>query len=101
MGIAQRGQTGLALGTWGAVQAFAAGAAIALGGLIRDGVAGLADNGVLGPALKGPATGYGCVYQIEIALLFATLIAIGPLVRGPGAIRRRRRPGFDLVGLPS
>jgi BCD family chlorophyll transporter-like MFS transporter len=31
-------QSGLALGAWGAVQATAAGLAIALGGFIRDGV---------------------------------------------------------------
>jgi BCD family chlorophyll transporter-like MFS transporter len=28
-----------------------------------------------------PATGYSFVYHVEIALLFATLVAIGPLVR--------------------
>jgi len=28
-----------------------------------------------------PSTGYSVVYHIEIALLFATLVAIGPLVR--------------------
>ncbi len=81
MRLAQAGQTGLAIGTWGAVQASAAGTAIALGGLLRDGVAALATEGVFGSTLDGPATGYATVYTIEIALLFATLIAIGPLVR--------------------
>ena len=38
-------------------------------------------NGKLGSALIGPATGYGVVYNLEIILLFCTLIAIGPLVR--------------------
>jgi MFS transporter, BCD family, chlorophyll transporter len=81
MGTARPGQIGLALGVWGAVQASAAGSAIAAGGLIRDGVGVLASRGVLGEALSGPEIGYSFVYHIEIALLFAALIAIGPLVR--------------------
>lgn len=81
MGTARPGQIGLALGIWGAVQASAAGSAVALGGLIRDGVSALAVSGRLGEALANPATGYSVVYHIEIALLFATLIAVGPLVR--------------------
>ena len=81
MAMAPRGQVGLALGIWGAVQASAAGLAVAAGGLIRDGVGALALRGALGPVLAGPATGYLAVYQIELVLLFATLVAIGPLVR--------------------
>ena len=77
----RNGETGLALGAWGAVQATSAGLAIALGGAVRDGVATLAAHGTLGPAMTGAATGYSVVYHIEIALLFATLVAIGPLVR--------------------
>ncbi len=83
MGMAGSGQIGLALGIWGAVQASAAGIAVASGGLIRDGVALVASRGALGPTLADPATGYGVVYTIEIGLLFVTLIAAGPLVRGP------------------
>jgi BCD family chlorophyll transporter-like MFS transporter len=75
------GLTGLALGAWGAVQASAAGAAIALGGITRDVVSGLASQGLFGPALDRPATGYNAVYLLEIAMLLATLVAIGPLVR--------------------
>jgi BCD family chlorophyll transporter-like MFS transporter len=80
MAIAGRGQIGLALGIWGAVQASAAGVAVASGGLIRDGISSLASRDVFGQSLVDPATGYGAVYLIEIALLFATLIAVGPLV---------------------
>jgi BCD family chlorophyll transporter-like MFS transporter len=80
MAIAGRGQIGLALGIWGAVQASAAGVAVASGGLIRDGVASLASRQMFGATLADPATGYGAVYLIEIVLLFATLIAVGPLV---------------------
>jgi BCD family chlorophyll transporter-like MFS transporter len=94
MGTARAGQIGLALGIWGAVQASAAGSAVALGGLIRDGVSALAMNGRLGEALANPATGYSVVYHIEIALLFATLIAVGPLVSPKRSIGRARR---DLV----
>ena len=78
---APRGQVGLTLGIWGAVQASAAGGALAAGGLLRDGVALLAEAGRLGPTLVTPATGYVAVYAIELALLFTTLVAVGPLVR--------------------
>lgn len=83
-GVAGAGH-GLALGAWGAVQATAAGGAIACGGLLRDAVSALAVQGSLGPALASTATGYSFVYHLEIALLFATLIAVGPLVRSPVA----------------
>src|SRR6056297_3380295 len=58
-----------------------AGRGLALGGTIRDGVNSLATSGALGEALATPATGYSAVYHLEIALLFVTLIALGPLVR--------------------
>ncbi|WP_375464926.1 PucC family protein, partial [uncultured Methylobacterium sp.] len=73
--------TGLALGAWGAVQASAAGLAIAASGIVRDVGSGLATSGALGEAMSDPSIGYLIVYHIEIALLFATLVAIGPLVR--------------------
>ena len=77
----RNGESGLALGAWGAVQAASAGLAIVLGGVVRDLVTSLALRGSLGPALMGASTGYTAVYQMEILLLFATLITIGPLVR--------------------
>ncbi len=80
MRLAPATQVGLALGAWGAMQASAAGLAIAAGGLIRDAVQAIAAHGSLGIALSGPATGYSVVYHIEIAFLFATLVVIGPLV---------------------
>ena len=84
------GDNGLALGAWGAVQATAAGLAIALGGGLRDLVAAHAQRGGFGPALlDAPAAGYGAVYLLEIVLLFVTLVAIGPLVQGG------RRPAFQ------
>jgi BCD family chlorophyll transporter-like MFS transporter len=83
--FAGKGQAGLALGAWGAVQATAAGAAIAAGSLIRDVVGSAATTGAFGEALDAIATGYGAVYFIEIVLLFLTLVVIGPLVRHAGA----------------
>jgi BCD family chlorophyll transporter-like MFS transporter len=91
--LARDSDSGLALGAWGAVQATSAGCAIALGGLVRDGVAALAARGSLGPALTGDAIGYGAVYYIEIALLFVTLVVIGPLARHAGT------PGEEGSGL--
>lgn len=81
MTAAPGGQIGLALGAWGAAQATAAGLAIAMGGLLRDGIGALAVEGGLGAALATPATSYCTVYVIEIVLLFATLAALGPLVQ--------------------
>jgi BCD family chlorophyll transporter-like MFS transporter len=97
MAMAGRNQIGFALGIWGAVQASAAGLAVAAGGLLRDGVGALADHGVFGRTLVNPATGYGVVYTIEILLLFATLIATGPLVSRPAArstVRQDALPEF-------
>jgi len=81
MNLAPKEQVGLALGAWGAVQASAAGVAVALGGILRDMVAHLAEQGVPGAALAGPATGYTFVYTLEIVLLLAAVLAMVPLVR--------------------
>lgn len=99
MALTEHTESGLALGAWGAVQATAAGLAIAMGGAMRDIAAQLAADGSLGPALTGPATGYGMVYHAEIVLLFAALVAIGPLVRRPGRIAQPQS-GFGLPDFP-
>lgn len=96
MGMAQGGESGLALGAWGAVQATAAGLAIALGGALRDLFSAIAAQGLLGSTLTGPAIGYGAVYLIEIVLLFATLAAVRPLV---GTSTEGRRPASSSFGL--
>ncbi len=75
MNLAPEDQAGLALGAWGAMQASAAGLAIALGGIIRDVVAA-----ALATTRTSP-TGYHAVYGLELALLFATLLIMIPLVR--------------------
>jgi BCD family chlorophyll transporter-like MFS transporter len=76
MNLAPPNQTGLALGAWGAVQASAAGLAIALGGVIRDVVAGLPMQQAF-----GPATSYNVVYGLEIVLLLAAVGVMIPLLR--------------------
>jgi BCD family chlorophyll transporter-like MFS transporter len=81
MSLETGGLVGLALGAWGAVQATCAGLAIGLGGAIRDVVSLAAVHGSLGSALVNPATGYSFVYHVEMYMLFATLVALGPLVR--------------------
>jgi BCD family chlorophyll transporter-like MFS transporter len=97
----RNGETGLALGAWGAVQATSAGLAIALGGAVRDGITSLAVHGSLGPVLTGASTGYSAVYQVEIVLLFATLIAIGPLVRSGTRARPTESRDYELAELPN
>jgi BCD family chlorophyll transporter-like MFS transporter len=71
MQMAPPEQTGLAMGAWGAVQATAAGIGMALGGVVRDGVA-LVSSSVMG---------YSAVYALEIVLLALTLWAMSPLMR--------------------
>jgi len=100
MNMTRNDQSGLALGTWGAAQATAAGLAIAAGGAIRDGVGALAANNSLGPALTGPATGYNAVYNLEIILLLATLIAVGPLVRPARPVSLQSHEKLGLAEFP-
>lgn len=100
MSMDKSGKTGLALGAWGAVQATAAGGGIALGGALRDVVSSLAENGLLGPAMTNAATGYSVVYHVEIALLFATLIALGPLVRRADVKPVQSESKFGLAEFP-
>lgn len=98
----ERSDHGLALGAWGAVQATAAGVALATGGALCNAVGTLAIRGDLGPALVSPATGYLFVYHVEIALLFAALIALGPLVRVRTATTTTNESssGLGLASMP-
>ena len=72
MNHAPPGQAGLAMGAWGAVQATAAGLAMALGGIMRD----LVD--LLGGDM---ANGYVSVYAVELVVLIFTAVVLSPLVR--------------------
>ncbi len=81
MQLADTSGSGLALGAWGAVQASAVGVGLATGGIIRDAAGDLANTGALGKTMMDPSLGYSVVYHLEIGFLFASLVAIGPLVR--------------------
>ncbi|MBB4284378.1 BCD family MFS transporter [Roseospira goensis] len=100
MDLADSEHGGLALGAWGAVQATATGVAIAAGGALRDTVAALAEQGLLGPALRETSVGYTVVYHLEIGLLFTTLAVIGPLVRLRRESRSRPDSRFGLAEFP-
>ena len=89
--------TGLALGAWGAVQASCGGLAIAIGAFARDIISAAAVARDLGSTLAAPTTGYGFVYCVEILLLLATLVALGPLVRG---LENKPKPRFGLTEFP-
>jgi BCD family chlorophyll transporter-like MFS transporter len=84
MNRAPEHQRGLALGAWGAVQATAAGIAVGVSGIIRDLVSSAAQSHGLAGAFGGQASGYMCVYAIEVLLLLMTVVAMAPLV-----VRRR------------
>jgi BCD family chlorophyll transporter-like MFS transporter len=95
MTMAREEESGLALGAWGAVQATALGCALTLGGVIRD-VTDVASGSQTEAAIRG----YGVVYHLEIALLFATLVALGPLVRRYKGRDTSSGSKFGLAELP-
>ncbi len=72
MRSAPRAQVGLALGAWGAVQATAAGIAVALGGAIRDIITALP-----GADSFRPETPYTPVFALELLFL---VLAIGAII---------------------
>jgi BCD family chlorophyll transporter-like MFS transporter len=80
MNDAPADQRGLALGAWGAVQACAAGLAMALSSVIRDLVSSSTGAQDLLPGVSGAAAGYTTVYAIEIVLLCVTIAAMAPVV---------------------
>jgi MFS transporter, BCD family, chlorophyll transporter len=101
MGLARNGASGLALGAWGAVQASCAGLGIALGGLIRDGMAYAALHDGMGATLAHRATGYGTVYLIEITLLLLALVVLGPVVGRQSDDHRHDNQRFGLKEFPT
>jgi BCD family chlorophyll transporter-like MFS transporter len=74
MAMAEKDATGLALGAWGAVQALAAGVAIASGGLISDTVASLARSGRLvrnqSAERQGPALDLAALHRSPADLAY-------------------------------
>ncbi|MBX9859247.1 MAG: PucC family protein [Sphingomonas sp.] len=77
MNFAPKEHIGLALGSWGAAQATAAGVGAALGGFLRD----VGQPAGLALPWQPAATGYIIVYTLEIVLLVATLATMLPLLR--------------------
>ncbi|MEM8655822.1 MAG: PucC family protein [Pseudomonadota bacterium] len=69
---APKARTGLALGAWGAVQATAAGAGVAFGGVLRDVVLASQDGLSAAP--------YLAVFSSEIVILLAALAVILPVI---------------------
>ena len=75
MRAAPRDQIGLALGTWGAVQATSAGVGIAVAGIVRDVIVSLAPQDGLAPHLP-----YNAMFMIEILFLALACAALLPLL---------------------
>ena len=97
MELPSDGESGLALGAWGAVYATSAGLAIGLGGFIRD-LFNQPGAIAFGPEVQGQLAGYAVVYQLEIVALFLAAVALGPLVRG--GERRKSMTPFGLGQMP-
>jgi BCD family chlorophyll transporter-like MFS transporter len=98
MRSAPRAQVGLALGAWGAVQATAAGIAVALGGIIRDLILTHPDA-----ATFRPEAAYTPVFALELALLVAAVGAIVIVRRKQARLSQTRRytRSQDRPDLPS
>jgi BCD family chlorophyll transporter-like MFS transporter len=76
---------------------------MAVAGLMRDALGAYRAAGGFVGLLDDPSMPYGMVYLTETVLLFATLVALGPLVRlvRSGAIRRAPDGEFGLADLPA
>jgi BCD family chlorophyll transporter-like MFS transporter len=98
--LAGSATTGLVIGIWGAVQATAAGCAVFLGGALRDATQALIEGGMMSAEIASAATPYGAVYHLEIIILFASLIALGPLVRRLG-INKNQPITMQLADFPN
>ncbi|PWK62571.1 PucC family protein [Roseicyclus mahoneyensis] len=101
MRSAPRAQVGLALGAWGAVQATAAGIAVALGGILRDMILTLPNADTF-----RPEAAYTPVFTLELALLLAAVVAIFALRRKQARLSQTMsytcsKDGPDPYAVPS
>ena len=64
-------------------------------------ISALASAGALGPALSSAASPYTIVWHIEIALLFATLVVLGPLARTASPDSDGEAQPFGLQEFPA
>ena len=85
IGLASRDQIGLALGTWGAVQATSAGIGVALAGIVRDAI--LAAPTEATTAAHAP---YNAVFLIEIVFLVLACTTLLPMLAKH--VRQRTAP---------
>lgn len=95
MALPHKGEHGLALGAWGAVQATAAGLAMAVAGGIRDAVVTAMGSG----PDASPSAGYVVTYGVAIVGLVVLLVVLGPL-----AARSRaevRQVPFGIAEFPA
>ena len=92
-------QAGLALGAWGAVQATAAGLALAFAGTIRDLSTAALSGASLPWGFSGAAAGYAIVYAIELGLLALTIVATIPLLRHARSAVLEGRPAAPDAAL--
>jgi BCD family chlorophyll transporter-like MFS transporter len=99
MDMAREGQSGLALGAWGAIQATCYGVAVGLGGALRDIFAALDPFSWVGIDWSGPVVGYSVVYMLEILLLIAALFALLPQALRPPVSRSAAASGRDKFGI--
>ena len=83
MRAAPKEQVGLALGTWGAVQATAAGLAVAIGGIMRDIAIGTSAAGGV-----NAGSAYLPVFIFEIILLVLACVVLAPMIRKRGQTRQ-------------
>ena len=83
---APENRIGLALGTWGAVQATAAGIGVALAGVTRDVIVQMPSLGGLSPHAP-----YNYVFAIEIAFLILALCVVIPARAKAAASERETR----------
>ncbi len=100
MAMVRDGNSGIAVGAWGAVYATATGLGLGIGGFLKDGVSTLAASGALGTAFDQISVGYIFVYHVEILLLFCALVAIGPLVSRAYSDAEGHNRKFRMTEIP-
>ena len=88
MRTAPRHQIGLALGTWGAVQATSAGVGVALAGIVRDVIVAMSE-----PGSTQAYVPYNAVFAIEILFL---VLACAMLLGLSGAMPRTKQQTTDI-----
>ena len=85
MRAAPRHQIGLALGTWGAVQATSAGLGVAIAGIVRDLIANASE-----PASASVHAPYNAVFLIEIVFLALACATLLPLCMRAGVSQQHK-----------